>query len=77
MGFLRNKKNRVSDSKNESVSTEIIPVAVSSDNEEELIALFTAVISASYGTSTKCNLKVSSFKRIENSTPVWSTAGRI
>ena len=75
MGFLRNKKNRVSDSKNKSVSTEIIPV--SSDNEEELIAIFTAVISASYGTSTKCNLKVSSFKRIENSTPVWSTAGRI
>ena len=45
------------------------------ENEEELIAVFMAAIMCSLNTSTY-NLKIKSFRRIEQNSPVWNTTGR-
>ncbi len=44
------------------------------EDEEELIAVITAAIAASLNTSTY-NLKIKSFRRIENNAPAWNRAG--
>lgn len=46
------------------------------EDDEELIAVLTAAIMSYYGNETKCNLKVTSFKRIDNAPSTWSHAGR-
>lgn len=43
-------------------------------NDEELIAVLTAAIAASMNTSTY-NLKIKSYKRINDDRPVWNKAG--
>lgn len=57
------------------------PIAVQSEqpaqtaaNDEELIAVLTAAIAASMNTSTY-NLKIKSYKRINDDRPVWNKAG--
>lgn len=63
---------------------EVAPVAVAeaevaveeTEDEEELVAVLTAAIMSYYGNETKCNLKVTSFKRIDNASSTWSNAGR-
>lgn len=43
-------------------------------DEEELVAVLTAAVAACMNTSTY-NLKVKSFRRIENTSPSWNKAG--
>lgn len=50
------------------------PVAAETE-DEELIAVITAAIAASLGTSTY-NLKIKSFRRVGASAPVWNTVSR-
>ncbi len=51
------------------------PVAQPDTDEGELIAVLTAAIAASLNTSTY-NLNIKSYRRIENNSPAWNTAGR-
>jgi len=44
-------------------------------NDTELIAVLTAAIAASMNTSAY-NLKIKSYKRIHDTIPAWSKAGR-
>ncbi len=44
------------------------------DDEEELIAVLTAAVAASLNTSTY-NLKIKSYRRIDNKIPSWNKAG--
>ena len=46
------------------------------EDDEELIAVLTAAIMSYYGNETKCNLKVTSFRRIDNAPNAWSNAGK-
>ena len=43
-------------------------------DEEELVAVLTAAVAACMNTSTY-NLKIKSFRRIENTSPSWNKAG--
>lgn len=43
-------------------------------NEDELIAVLTAAIAASLNTSTY-NLRIKSYRRVENKQPAWNKAG--
>ena len=43
-------------------------------DEEELIAVMTAAIAASLNTSTY-NLKIKSYRRVDNNVPAWNKAG--
>lgn len=43
-------------------------------DEEELIAVLTAAVAASLNTSTY-NLKIKSYRRVNNNTPAWNKAG--
>ena len=52
------------------VVSEVKPVA----SDDELIAVLTAAIAASLNTSTY-NLKIKSYRRIENTKPAWNKAG--
>lgn len=62
--------------KNDAKAGEMINKEVSQD-EEELIAVLTAAIMASYEKETSCKLKVTSFKRVSQaSSPTWNAAGR-
>ena len=62
--------------KDDAKAGEMINKEVSQD-EEELIAVLTAAIMASYGKETSCKLKVTSFKRVSQaSSPAWNAAGR-
>lgn len=45
------------------------------DNDDELIAVITAAIAASSNNSTY-NLKIKSYKKVSNSSPVWNQMGR-
>lgn len=47
---------------------------VQTKDEDELLAVLTAAIAASLNTSTY-NLKIKSYRRIENSKPAWNRAG--
>lgn len=51
-------------------------VEVKQEDDEELIAVLTAAIMSYYGNETKCNLKVTSFKRIDNAPNAWRNAGK-
>ena len=51
-------------------------VEVKEEDDEELIAVLTAAIMSYYGNETKCNLKVTSFRRIDNAPNAWSNAGK-
>lgn len=44
------------------------------ENDDELIAVLTAAIAASLNTSTY-NLKIKSYRRIQNNAPAWNRAG--
>jgi len=44
-------------------------------NDEELITVLTAAVAASLNQSTY-NLKVTSFRRVNNVSPIWNTVGR-
>ncbi|MDR0286517.1 MAG: OadG family protein [Clostridiales bacterium] len=45
--------------------------------DEELAAVITAAVMAYYGAQTKCSIKVSSFKRISDSSGSWKRAGQL
>ena len=49
-------------------------VSQNEESEEELIAVLTAAIAASLNTSTY-NLKIKSYRRIQNNAPAWNKAG--
>lgn len=55
-------------------------VEVSADTDDnELIAVITAAIQASFkkaGITPECKIVVKSFKRVEDDSPVWNTTGR-
>ncbi len=53
-----------------------VTILEETEDEEELVAVLTAAIMAYYGNETKCNLKVTSFKRVDNASSTWSNAGR-
>lgn len=44
------------------------------ENDEELIAILTAAVAASLNTSTY-NLKIKSYRRIQDNAPAWNKAG--
>ncbi len=53
----------------------VITAAVASAmDESELIAVLTAAVAASMNTSTY-NLKIKSYRRVENTAPAWNKAG--
>ncbi len=53
----------------------VTPVALEpEENEDELIAVLTAAVAASLNTSTY-NLKIKSYKRVQNQAPSWNKAG--
>ncbi len=53
----------------------VISAAVASTmDESELIAVLTAAVAASLNTSTY-NLKIKSYRRVENAAPAWNKAG--
>ncbi len=56
------------------VTDAITYVEEEAEDEDELIAVFAAAISASLNTSTY-NLKIKSYRRTSNSVPTWSRAG--
>lgn len=55
-------------------SEPVIETAQSGLNEEELVAVLTAAVAASLNTSTY-NLKIKSYRRINDSKPAWNKAG--
>lgn len=59
--------------KAEEVKPEETALAQETD-EEELIAVLTAAVAASLNTSTY-NLKIKSYRRIDNKMPAWNKAG--
>ncbi len=56
------------------IVTDAITYVEEAEDEDELIAVFAAAISASLNTSTY-NLKIKSYRRTSNSVPTWSRAG--
>ena len=56
-------------------ASEVIIESVSETNDE-LIAVLTAAVMASLQTQPHCELRVTSFRRIGQTAPVWNTAGR-
>lgn len=76
-GRKKKKEDKKVQEGNVAPETEIeISAAEEAEDEEELVAVLTAAIMSYYGNETKCNLKVTSFKRIDNSSNAWSNAGR-
>lgn len=45
--------------------------------DEELAAVIMAAIQASMAPESQCRLRIKSFRRIEQSSPVWNRAGRL
>ena len=71
--FCRETK-KVEEPKPVAVEKEVVQVQQpAEDDEEELIAVLTAAIAASLNTSTY-NLKIKSYRRIENRNPAWNRA---
>lgn len=62
------------DEKKKPVAEETAQPVQEAANDEELIAVLTAAVAASLNTSTY-NLKIKSYKRINDDRPVWSKAG--
>jgi Na+-transporting methylmalonyl-CoA/oxaloacetate decarboxylase gamma subunit len=48
----------------------------SSSSDDSLIAILTAAVIASMGNSPNIKIRVTSFKRIQQTSPVWNTVGR-
>lgn len=53
---------------------ETVPVQAQTADDEELIAVLTAAVAASLNTSTY-NLRIKSYRRINNNVPAWNKAG--
>ncbi len=51
------------------------PVAVATEDDDELIAVLTAAVAASLNTSTY-NLRIKSFRRIGQNAPAWNAVAR-
>lgn len=73
------KPNNLAEKKAEPVKQEAQKPAVSvnpvgDENDEELIAVLTAAVAASLNTSTY-NLKIKSYRRVQNNAPAWNKAG--
>ena len=73
------KPNNLAEKKAEPVKQEAQKTAVSDnpvgdENDEELIAVLTAAVAASLNTSTY-NLKIKSYRRVQNNAPAWNKAG--
>ncbi len=66
--------NTESEIKNDISDTTLI-VNENEQDEEELVAILTASIAASLNTSTY-NLRVMSFRRTNQSSPIWNSVGR-
>ena len=69
----KKKNNSVTESVAEVEQTAVAEVSDETD-EEELIAVLTAAVAASLNTSTY-NLRIKSYRRIEDKRPSWRTAG--
>ncbi len=74
--FYKDPKKTVNKTKTEEVKPQVVETkGVQNDtDEDELIAVLTAAIAASLNTSTY-NLKIKSYRRIENNKPAWNRAG--
>ena len=55
----------------------ISDIPTSDKPEEELVAVIMAVIQAGMASESQCRLRIKSFRRIEQSSPVWNRAGRL
>jgi len=64
-------------SKGKKVEESISDTKAVEDNNEELVAVITAAIMASYGSQTNCKLRVTSFRKINDSAPVWNRTARM
>ncbi|NJD01311.1 MAG: hypothetical protein FIA99_01635 [Ruminiclostridium sp.] len=45
--------------------------------DEELVSVMMAAIKAGMSPESQCSLRIKSFRRIEQSSPVWNRAGRL
>lgn len=60
--------------KKDEIEQETVNEVKQTSSNDELIAVLTAAIAASLNTSTY-NLKIKSYRRIENNKPAWNKAG--
>ncbi len=72
----KKKEKKVQVSQVAPVAEAEVTISEEAEDEEELVAVLTAAIMSYYGNETKCNLKVTSFKRIDNASSAWSNAGK-
>ena len=75
--FYKEAKNKVIEKQPENITSPIPAAAVQSDtasDSDELIAVITAAVAASLGTS-ESKFKIKSYRRIPNKKPVWNKAG--
>jgi len=81
-GKVLNSKNKESSSNIDEASNieddapNQLETVENSESDGELVAILTAAILASMKDSTKCKIRVKSFRRVEVSSPVWNVAGR-
>ena len=55
---------------------EIINIQGSKKPDEELVAIIMAAIQAGMSPDSQCRLQIKSFRRIEQTSPIWNKAGR-
>ena len=55
-------------------AVQVAPAKEVAEDEDELVAVLTAAIAASLNTSTY-NLRIKSYRRVQNSAPEWNRAG--
>ena len=70
--FYKSPEKKVAEQKPVEVKSEAV-INEPQEDEEELIAVLTAAIAASLNTSTY-NLRIKSYRRIENRNPAWNRA---
>lgn len=68
------KKKSTAGTPDDELMAVITAAVASAMDESELIAVLTAAVAASMNTSTY-NLKIKSYRRVENTAPAWNKAG--
>lgn len=74
---LKNKKAETLEGKMKTVKN--IEIDADVEDDDELIAVITAAVQASLvnaGITPECKIRVKSFNRISDNTPVWNETGR-
>ncbi|NMA66783.1 MAG: oxaloacetate decarboxylase, gamma chain [Clostridiaceae bacterium] len=72
----KNKKTTDNISVQEISETNVSNSSVSDGSTDELVAVITAAVMASVNTRPGYNIRLKSFRRVPQTTPVWNVAGR-